>query len=218
MLSYCRNWHKQIESGGGNDKFIFGFSSSVWKNNILLKEIYKRPVHQLLSGCGINDQLPLENINDENIKLSFSKLVNTTIISWMQRNQRQDPDRLYVRWANGGFRFFQKSKGKGVILSLSERDRILNKPEVVLENAEKISDNSCPMIYGDWDVLFTYNGVLYKWILTVKDKTKPVERIDRYDKDRSLLGYYLKADKSAWNYDPIIRTNPEISPFSAFFL
>ena len=218
LLSYCRDWHGQIESESGNDKFIFGFSSSVWKNNILLKEIYKLPVHQLLSGCGINNKLSLENINDENIKLSFSKLVNTTIISWMQRNQRQDPDRLYVRWANGGFRFFQKSKGKGVILSLSERDRILNKPEVVLENAEKISDNSCPMIYGDWDVLFTYNGVLYKWILTVKDKTKPVERIDRYDKDRSLLGYYLKADKSAWNYDPIIRTNPEISPFSAFFL
>ena len=218
LLSYCRDWHGQIESESGNDKFIFGFSSSVWKNNILLKEIYQLPVHQLLSGCGINNKLSLENINDENIKLSFSKLVNTTIISWMQRNQRQDPDRLYVRWANGGFRFFQKSKGKGVILSLSKRDRILNKPEVVLENAEKISDNSCPMIYGDWDVLFTYNGVLYKWILTVKDKTKPVERIDRYDKDRSLLGYYLKADKSAWNYDPIIRTNPEISPFSAFFL
>lgn len=187
LLSYCEDWRGQIESWTCNEKFIFGFSSSVWKNNILLKEIYKRPVHQLLSGYGINDQLSLENITDENIKLSFSKLVNTTVISWMQRNQRQDPDRLYVRWANGGFRFFQKSKGKGVILSLSERDRILNKPEVVLENAEKISDNSCPMIYGDWDVLFTYNGVLYKWILTVEKgtKTNPEEIIERYDEDKA---------------------------------
>lgn len=187
LLSYCRNWHKQIESGGGNDKFIFGFSSSVWKNNVLLNEVYNYPVHQLLSGCGINDQLPLENINDENIKLSFSKLVNTTIISWMQRKQRQDPDLLYVRWDNGGFRFFQRSKRKGVILTLSVRDRILNESEVVLENAERISDNSCPMIYGDWDVLFTYNGVLYKWILTVEEgtKTNPKEIINRYDENKA---------------------------------
>lgn len=188
LLSYCEYWRGQIESWTSNEKFIFGVSSSVWKNNVLLNEVYNYPVHQLLSGCGINNKLPLENnITDENIKLSFSKLVNTTVISWMQRNQRQDPDRLYVRWANGGFRFFQKSKGKGVILSLSERDRILNKPEVVLENAEKISDNSCPMIYGDWDVLFTYNGVLYKWILTVEKgtKTNPEEIIERYDEDKA---------------------------------
>lgn len=188
LLSYCEYWHGQIESWTSNEKFIFGVSSSVWKNNVLLNEVYNYPVYQLLSGCGINNKLPLENnITDENIKLSFSKLVNTTVISWMQRNQRQDPDRLYVRWANGGFRFFQKSKGKGVILSLSERDRILNKPEVVLENAEKISDNSCPMIYGDWDVLFTYNGVLYKWILTVEKgtKTNPEEIIERYDEDKA---------------------------------
>lgn len=186
LLSYCEDWHGQIESESGNDKFIFGFSSSVWKNNILLKEIYKRPVHQLLSGYGINDKLSLD-ITDENIKLSFSKLVNTTVISWMQRNQRQDPDLLYVRWDNGGFRFFQRSKRKGVILTLSVRDRILNKPEVVLENAEKISDNSCPMIYGDWDVLFTYNGVLYKWILTVEKgtKTNPKEIINRYDENKA---------------------------------
>lgn len=185
LLSYCEDWLGQIESWTSNEKFIFGVSSSVWKNNILLKEIYKRPVHQLLSGCGINDKLSLENKTDENI-LSFDKLVKTTVISRMQGKQGQDPDLLCVRWANGGFRFFQMNKRKGVILTLSDRDRILNKPEVVLENAERISDNSCPMIYGDWDVLFTYNGVLYKWILTVEKgtKTNPKEIIERYDKDQ----------------------------------
>lgn len=182
LLSYCRNWHKQIESGGGNDKFIFGFSSSVWKNNILLKDIYKRPVHQLLSGCGINDQLSLENINDENIKLSFSKLVNTTIISWMQRKQGQDPDRLSVRWnKNGDFRFSQ-NKRKGVILSLSERDRILNESAVDIIEAEKVTDETDkipPMLYGNWDIrfLFKYNNKEYTF------RWQPWNWVDLYDKD-----------------------------------
>ena len=191
LLSYCEDWHGQIESWTSNEKFIFGVSSSVWRNNILLKEIYKRPVHQLLSGCGINDQLSLDNINDENIKLSFSKLVNTTVISWMQRKQGQDPDRLSVRWnKNGDFRFSQ-NKRKGVILSLSERDRILNESAVDSIEAEKVTDETDeipPMLYGNWGIRFRFKSDMGEYTF----QWQPWNCIDLYDGETRL--YYDKEE------------------------
>ena len=184
LLSYCEDWHGQIESWTSNEKFIFGVSSLVWRNNILLKEIYKRPVHQLLSGCGINNKLSLENTTDENIiMLSFNKLVKTRVISRMQEKEGQGSDKLSVRWNddNGVFRFY-KNQRKGVILSLSDRDRILNESAVDIIEAEKVTDETDkipPMLYGNWAIRFQfkYNNEEYTF------RWQPWNWVDLYDKD-----------------------------------
>lgn len=193
LLSYCEDWHGQIESWTGNEKFIFGVSSLVWRNNILLKEIYKRPVHQLLSGCGINNKLSLENTTDENIiMLSFNKLVKTRVISRMQEKEGQGSDKLSVRWNddNGVFRFY-KNQRKGVILSLSDRDRILNESAVDIIEAEKVTDETDkipPMLYGNWAIRFQfkYNNEEYTF------RWQPWNWIDLYDGETRL--YYDKEE------------------------
>lgn len=197
LLSYCEDWHGQIESWTSNEKFIFGVSSSVWKNNILLNEVYDFPVNQLLMGEEIKNDLSLKTDKDNIIGLACNKLVNTTVISWMQKNEQQNLNKLCVRWNdNGDFRFSQ-NKRKGVILTLSVRDRILNESAVDSIEAEKVTDETDeipPMLYGNWGIRFRfkYNNKEYTF------RWQPWNWIDLYDGETRL--YYDKKEvKTTFN-------------------
>lgn len=166
ILSYCNNWVKQIESYSHHDKYIFSCTSKVWKDNILLKNmdnslLYGYPIHQLLMGKTINNQLDLE-VKDGDVYRkdddvyrweAFRKLVNTTIISWVQN--KKNSDKWYVRWIYGGLSLYPSSMG--VVLTLSKRDDILSalNGEGKIKVIGEIIETEPKMLFG-WDIHFEY--------------------------------------------------------------
>ena len=166
ILSYCNNWVKQIESYSHHDKYIFSCTSKVWKDNILLKNmdnslLYGYPIHQLLMGKTINNQLDLE-VKDGDVYRkdddvyrweAFRKLVNTTIISWVQN--KKNSDKWYVRWIYGGVSLYPSSMG--VVLTLSKRDDILSalNGEGKIKVIGEIIETEPKMLFG-WDIHFEY--------------------------------------------------------------
>ncbi|MBO8457395.1 MAG: DUF262 domain-containing protein [Spirochaetes bacterium] len=166
ILSYCNNWVKQIESYSHHDKYIFSCTSKVWKDNILLKNmdnspLYGYPVHQLLMGEEINNELYLKvkdgdlyrKDNDEYRWEAFRKLVNTTIISWVQN--KKNSDKWYVRWVYEGFSLYPSSMG--VILTLTTRDDVLSalNDEGKIKVLEEVIETKPKMLFG-WDIHFEY--------------------------------------------------------------
>ena len=159
VLSYCNRWLEQIESYAKHDKYIFAFTSKVWKDNILLKNmdnslLYGYPIHQLLMGKTINNQLDLE-VKDGDVYRweAFRKLVNTTIISWVQN--KKNSDKWYVRWIYGGLSLYPSSMG--VVLTLSKRDDILSalNGEGKIKVIGEIIETEPKMLFG-WDIHFEY--------------------------------------------------------------
>lgn len=160
ILSYCQNWEKQIVSWTHHDKYIFGFSSEIWHDYILLKRgeepnmlLYANPIHHLLMGDDINRTLKLEG--DANIQSAFNKLVNTNIIEWAEKKKNTDWN--YVRWTYGGFSLYPSSEG--VILTMCKRDKILNslidEGSITLITGSQIDTEPDKMLYG-WDIKFQY--------------------------------------------------------------
>ena len=192
ILSYCNNWVKQIESYSHHDKYIFSCTSKVWKDNILLKNmdnspLYGYPVHQLLMGEEINNELYLKvkdgdlyrKDNDEYRWEAFRKLVNTTIISWVQN--KKNSDKWYVRWVYEGFSLYPSSMG--VILTLTTRDDVLSalNDEGKIKVLEEVIETKPKMLFG-WDIHFEYK------------KNKPYSFrwqhwnwIDMYEGDKRLV-------------------------------
>ena len=183
ILSYCNNWVKQIESYSHHDKYIFSCTSKVWKDNILLKNmdnspLYGYPVHQLLMGEEINNDLDLEDYDKYRWE-AFGKLVNTTIISWVQN--KKNSDKWYVRWVYEGFSLYPSSMG--VILTLTTRDDVLSalNDEGKIKVLEEVIETKPKMLFG-WDIHFEYK------------KNKPYSFrwqhwnwIDMYEGDKRLV-------------------------------
>ena len=168
ILSYCNSWSDQIESWTHHDKYIFGFSSEIWRENILLKKgnadytlLYAKPIHCLLTGNGININ-PALSEPDININEAFSKLVKTNIIE--RAKEIKNTDWNYVRRIYEGLCLYPSSEG--IILTNSFRDKIINdlidKDIIKLIHGKKIKTTSEAMLYG-WNISFTYtkNGVPY---------------------------------------------------------
>lgn len=192
ILSYCNNWVKQIESYSHHDKYIFSCTSKVWKDNILLKNmdnspLYGYPIHQLLMGKKINNELYLKvkdgdlyrKDNDEYRWEAFRKLVNTTIISWVQN--KKNSDKWYIRWVYEGFSLYPSSRG--VVLTLTKRDDILSSlnDEGNIKVLEEVIETKPKMLFG-WDIHFEYK------------KNKPYSFrwqhwnwIDMYEGDKRLV-------------------------------
>lgn len=168
ILSYCRNWEAQIQSYTRNDKYIFGFSSQIWRDNILLKKgtaanslLYAESIHHLLMGDGVNESLQLDDTDDYR-QIAFEKLVNTNVIEWAQKKQNTDWN--YVRWIYDGLSLYPSREG--VILTKSHRDSILNtlidNGTITLVIGSQIDTKPEKMLYG-WDIKFQYkkDGVCY---------------------------------------------------------
>lgn len=160
ILSYCHNWEKQIQSWTHHDKYIFGFSSKIWLDYILLKRgenpnelLYANPIHHLLMGNGINESLYLED-TDEYRKIAFNKLVNTDIVKLAI--EKKNTDWNYIRWIYDGLSLYPSSEG--VILTKCKRDEILNtlvdEGTITLITGSQINTNP-KMLYG-WDIKFKY--------------------------------------------------------------
>ena len=181
LLSYCQNWTEQIES-----KFIFDISSSVWKNNILLNEVYDFPVNQLLMGEEIKNDLSLKTDKDTIIWLACNKLVNTAVISWMQNNQQPNLNKLRVRLVCGEYRFYKQNAQNGILLS--NRDDILKDSGVEILNSSKVKIDEPNMLYGGWTSCFRfkYNNKEYTF------QWQPWNWIDLYDGETRL--YYDKEE------------------------
>lgn len=159
ILSYCQNWWEQIQSRTHHDKYIFGFSSEIWHDYILLKTtgnalLYANPIHHLLMGDGINKSLKLED-TDTYRQTAFNKLVNTNIVEWAKKKKNTDWN--YVRWTYDGLSLYPSSEG--VILTMCNRDKILNrlidKGTVTLIVGSQIDTIPNKMLYG-WDIKFQY--------------------------------------------------------------
>lgn len=157
ILSYCHNWMDQIQSFTKHDKFIFGFSASIWRDNILLQKgsndmslLYAESIHHLLIGDGINNNLHLID-NDPWRFDALKRLVNTNILECVKSQ-----DKNYVRWIYSGMSLYPRNC-EGLILSMPARDRILN---TLIDSGTIISNaqiNSSPekMLFG-WNISFRY--------------------------------------------------------------
>ena len=162
LLSYCDQWWEQIQSYTYNDKYIFGYSAQLWKDNILTRKgatdnslLYANAIHHLLLGDSINTMLQLKDPDDYR-NIAFDKLVNTNIIGWSQSQGR--PDRYYIRWTHDGFCLYPSSEG--VILTLNNRDSLLSKlldeGKITLLHGERLDTKPYKMFWG-WDIKFQYN-------------------------------------------------------------
>lgn len=205
ILSYCDQWLQQIESYTHHNKYIFGLSSQLWKDNILVKKgikdnslLYANAIHHLLLGDSINTLLQLKD-PDKYRNIAFEKLVNTNIIEWGQ-NQK-NPDKYYVRWTYNGLCLYPSSEG--VILTMPKRDFLLN---------SLLSDNIITLVYGKeldimpqkmfwgWNIKFQYvkygMQYLFQW--------QHWNRIDMYDGDKRLYeDESLKSYELTFNGDDI---------------
>lgn len=161
ILSYCQHWLEQIESWAHHDKYIFGFSSEIWHDNILLKKgeksktlLYANSIHHLLMGDNINKSLKLED-EDNYRKIAFDKLVNTDIIKLAK--EKKNTDKNYVRWIYDGLSLYPSSEG--VILTMCKRDKILNtlidNGLIKLISGSQMNTEPDKMLYG-WDIKFQY--------------------------------------------------------------
>ena len=162
LLSYCDQWWEQIQSYTYHDKYIFGCSAQLWKDNILTRKgatdntlLYANAIHHLLLGDSINTMLQLKDPDDYR-NIAFDKLVNTNIIGWSQSQGR--PDRYYIRWTHDGFCLYPSSEG--VILTLNNRDSLLSKlldeGKITLLHGERLDTKPYKMFWG-WDIKFQYN-------------------------------------------------------------
>ena len=189
LLSYCDQWWEQIQSYTYNDKYIFGYSAQLWKDNILTRKgatdnslLYANAIHHLLLGDSINTMLQLKDPDDYR-NIAFDKLVNTNIIEWSQ--SRVKSDRYYIRWTYDGFCLYPSSEG--VILTLSNRDTLLSKlldeNKIILLHGVMLDIKPYKMFWG-WNIRFQYNKedgefpYLFQW--------QSWNRIDMYDGNRRL--------------------------------
>ena len=155
ILSYCSNWIEQIESYTHNNKYIFGFSAKIWRDNILLKPqkstdkslLYANPIHHLLMGDRINEELKLED-NDDFRKVALDRLVKTDIIKQVLNEKN------YIRWTYGGLSLYPSSEG--VVLSKNVRDKILNElhDEGIIQLAPR---HQMKDLKGEYKMLFGWN-------------------------------------------------------------
>lgn len=177
ILSYCDNWYNQIASYTGNDKFIFGYTANLWLNNILLKvETYAYPIDKLLTGCNINTQPKLVDI-EEKRNTAFYRLVNTNIISLLLENNYRD--NYYIRWIYDGFSIYPSSEG--VILTHDVRDSILNELQdngLVSSISKTYLDSSKQRFYHGWNIKFKYKDYVFVW--------KYTNRIEMFDGETNL--------------------------------
>lgn len=205
ILSYCNQWLQQIESYTHHNKYIFGFSSQLWKDNILVKKgiednslLYANAIHHLLLGDSINTLLQLKD-PDKYRNIAFDKLVNTNIIEWGQ-NQK-NPDKYYVRWTYDGLCLYPSSEG--IILTMPKRDSLLNsllnENIITLVHGKELDIMPQKMFWG-WDIKFQY----------VKDDTPYLFQwqhwnwIDMYDGDKRLYeDESLKPYQLTFNGDDI---------------
>lgn len=172
LLSYCDQWVDQIESFTYHNKYIFGYSAQLWKDNILTRKgatdntlLYANAIHHLLLGDGINTVLQLKDPNG-NRNIAFDKLVNTNIIEWSQSQGR--PDKYYIRWTYDGFCLYPSSEG--VILTLNNRDTLLStlwdEGKITLLHGERLDTKPNKMFWG-WDIKFRYvkdgKPYLFRW-------------------------------------------------------
>ena len=189
LLSYCDQWWEQIQSYTYNDKYIFGYSAQLWKDNILTRKgatdnslLYANAIHHLLLGDSINTMLQLKDPDDYR-NIAFDKLVNTNIIEWSQ--SRVKSDRYYIRWTYDGFCLYPSSEG--VILTLSNRDTLLSKlldeNKIILLHGVMLDIKPYKMFWG-WNIRFQYNKedgefpYLFQW--------QSWNWIDMYDGNRRL--------------------------------
>lgn len=164
LLSYCDQWWEQIESYTYNDKYIFGCSAQLWKDNILTRKgatdnslLYANAIHHLLLGDSINTMLQLKDPDPDGYRNNaFDKLVNTNIIGWSQSQGR--PDSYYIRWIHNGLCLYPSSEG--VILTLNNRDSLLSKlldeGKITLLHGERLDTKPYKMFWG-WNIKFQYN-------------------------------------------------------------
>lgn len=187
LLSYCDQWVEQIESYTNHNKYIFGASAQLWKDNILTRKgatdntlLYANAIHLLLLGDGINTVLQLKD-PDGNRNIAFDKLVNTNIIEWSQSQGR--PDKYYIRWIYDGFCLYPSSEG--VILTLGNRDALLSKlldeNKIALLHGAMLDTKPYKMFLG-WNIRFQYEkeGTLYLF------QWQHRNWIDMYDGDKRL--------------------------------
>ena len=189
LLSYCDQWWEQIQSYTYHDKYIFGYSAQLWKDNILTRKgatdnslLYANAIHHLLLGDSINTMLQLKDPDDYR-NIAFDKLVNTNIIEWSQ--SRVKSDRYYIRWTYDGFCLYPSSEG--VILTLSNRDTLLSKlldeNKIILLHGVMLDIKPYKMFWG-WNIRFQYNKedgefpYLFQW--------QSWNWIDMYDGNRRL--------------------------------
>lgn len=205
ILSYCDQWLQQIESYTHHNKYIFGLSSQLWKDNILLKRgiednslLYANAIHHLLLGDSINTLLQLKD-PDKYRNIAFEKLVNTNIIEWGQ-NQK-NPDKYYVRWTYDGLCLYPSSEG--VILTMPKRDFLLNSllsdNIITLVNGKELDIIPQKMFWG-WNIKFQYvkygMQYLFQW--------QHWNWIDMYDGDKRLYeDESLKSYELTFNGDDI---------------
>lgn len=186
ILSYCSKWMEQIESYTHNNKYIFGFSAKIWRNNILLKPqkttdkslLYANSIHHLLMGDRINEELKLED-NDDFRKVALDRLVKTDIIKQVLNEKN------YIRWTYGGLSLYPSSEG--VVLSKNVRDKILNElhDEGIIQLAPrhqmKDLTGEYKMLFG-WNIDFTYpkgdTDYHFRW--------QYEDRIDMYEGNKRL--------------------------------
>ena len=187
LLSYCDQWVEQIESYTYHNKYIFGASAQLWKDNILTRKgatdntlLYANAIHLLLLGDGINTVLQLKD-PDGNRNIAFDKLVNTNIIEWSQSQGR--PDKYYIRWIYDGFCLYPSSEG--VILTLGNRDALLSKlldeNKIALLHGAMLDTKPYKMFWG-WNIRFQYEkeGALYLF------QWQHWNRIDLYEGNKRL--------------------------------
>ncbi len=191
LLSYCNQWLDQIESQTRHNKYIFGYSKGIWKANILLKSIYSYPLHQLLRGKEINQELVLLD-SDAYRKIAFERLVKTNLIAHYHSNSK-----YYVRWIYSGLSFYPSSEG--VILTHSLRDSILNDlinmNTITLIHGEQIQTEP-QMLFG-WNIKFVYRDTVFEWYHTnvvylLKDNIYLYN-----DKNKETESFQIKMDEKS---------------------
>lgn len=188
ILSYCDNWSKQIYSFTRNDKFIFGYTSSLWLNNILLKvDNYAYPIHKLLMDEDINPQPKLLG-GDDKQSLAFNRLVKSNIISLLQEYNYRD--NYYIRWKYDGYSIYPNSEG--VILTHDVRDSILNKLQnegLIDSISQTYLDSPKQRFYHGWNIRFKYKDYVFAWMYTNK-----IEMFDGETNLSEIVGMNLHTD------------------------
>lgn len=211
ILSYCNNWMSQIQSWTGNNKYIFSYNTSTWRNNILLKKgengntlLYSCPIHNLLTGKDINFQTESSLIDpDDYRQVAFKRLVTTNVIekvlNW------KDTGKYYVRWTYDNLCLYPSCEG--VILTLLNRDNVLyellSNHHVSLDWDRNLATEISPMFIG-WEIFFyyNYNAEIYQFqwahwntIYMCKNNRRLGDIDPIYKKDDFTIDGNLKCDE-----------------------
>lgn len=160
LISYCDNWN-DLETLNGNYNSIYDNRDSTWKNNILARRKYSKPLHHILMGEGFNSKPQIDDYND-----IFEKLYKSELLKYVSANMPE----AYVRKYN--YTDYAIYAGSwGIFLRKEKRDRMLtelfkNKNatlDLSLNSEINLGQDYDYHLFKGWDIHFSYKNQDYIW-------------------------------------------------------